>query len=439
MRARQRETDGHLHCAGLRPIAYGLNGDCLRQVYCYGNGVLVVVGGRESRSHPCRRVGDTSGAGEGGQVTCVQATEVCVMQRAEVVLGALRKRAERAPVVHRLYRHLFNPELYGDAGSGPGEVGDIIRLLRAESYHPGRAPGGHPRDVLVERALGRLLAAVFGLEEGRGIDEAQAKQALLAALRGMRPARWALVGDVGDSTGTWTEAAMRGVLGERVRDGRVLELCGRLFRAYGERSMPVRVCRELHLAAVDRLVRRLPGVAGYVRSGTSLIITSHARPEGLREALGGLLGPRLELLELSRAGPCFMGYQVVMGPGGFRLRVPAGRVRERLRGYVRGSRAIRRCDRLGMTVEAMIALYRAELIRVAGEYAGSDSGHRDLRRFRHFHLGSLLETLASKERSSVRAALTRYRVKREGRSTIGKQTLAGTVVYPVITQAGIVL
>lgn len=433
-----RETDGHLHCAGLRPIAYGLNGDCLRQVSCYGNGVLVVVGGRESRSHSCRGVGDTSGAGEGGQVACVQTAEVCVMQRAEVVLGALRKRAERAPVAYRLYRHLFNPELYGDAGSDPGEVHGIIRLLRAESYHPGPRSDSHRRDGLVEQVLGRLLAAVFQLDWPR-LEDGEARQGLLAALRGMQPARWVLVGEVGDVPATWSEEAVCETLGKRVRDGRLLELCRRFFRAYGHRSMPVKVCLELRLTAVDRLVGTLAEVAGYARLGSSFIIASHDRPGRLREALDGLPGIRLELLDMSRAGRRIMGYQVVRGPSSFRLRVPAGGVRERLQGFVRGNRAVRRPDRLGMTAEAMIALYRAELVRVAAEYDLAEGGLRHLARFRHYHLGSLLLTLASKERSSVRTAVTRYRMMRDGRSTIGKSTPAGTVSYPVITRAGFVL
>lgn len=360
------------------------------------------------------------------------------MQRAEVVLDAWRKRAKRAPVVHRLYRHLFNPELYGDAGKCPGEVHDLIRLLRTESYHPGRVPGSHARDVLVERALGKLLAAVFGLEWHR-LEDAGNGRARLVAPPGVRFARWALVGEVGDGPGTWTEQAIRDALGARVRDGRVLELCRRLFKAYGERSMPARVCRELHLAAVDRLVRSVPEVTGYVRLGASLIIASQARPEGLREALGSLPGARLQLREMSGVRPGSGGYQVMMGAVGLGWGVPPISLKEGLRGFVRGNRAIRRRDRLGMTAEATIALYRAELIRVAGEWIGSEGGHRHLRRFRHYHLGSLLKTLASKERSSVRAAMARYRVIRDGRSTIGKRTPAGTVVYPVLTRAGDIL
>ena len=38
--------------------------------------------------------------------------EVCVMQRAETLLEIIHERGERGLHLERLYRHLFNPELY---------------------------------------------------------------------------------------------------------------------------------------------------------------------------------------------------------------------------------------------------------------------------------------------------------------------------------------
>jgi hypothetical protein len=68
----------------------------------YGDGVPVVVRGRESRSR-----------GEGAQVVSdVQEREACVMQDAATVLDVIGKRGARGLPVERLYRQLFNPQLF---------------------------------------------------------------------------------------------------------------------------------------------------------------------------------------------------------------------------------------------------------------------------------------------------------------------------------------
>src|SRR6266568_3570391 len=111
----------------------------------YGDGVPVVVRGRESRSR-----------GEGAQVVSdAQRREACVMQDAATVLDVIGKRGARGLPVERLYRQLFNPQLflmaYGKLYSNRGamtpgvtgetvdgmslaKIGAIIGALRAERY-----------------------------------------------------------------------------------------------------------------------------------------------------------------------------------------------------------------------------------------------------------------------------------------------------------------
>src|SRR5439155_11828504 len=119
----------------------------------YGDGGPAVVagvttgqGGRESRPH----------SGEGGQVIGhQQKREVREMRDAKTVLGVLRERGRRGLPLERLYRQLFNPNLYllaygrlysnkGAMTPGPtGETADgmslgkierIIDALRHERY-----------------------------------------------------------------------------------------------------------------------------------------------------------------------------------------------------------------------------------------------------------------------------------------------------------------
>ena len=42
----------------------------------------------------------------------IRSREVCVMQAAETVLDVLRERGRRGLPLERLYRQLFNPQLY---------------------------------------------------------------------------------------------------------------------------------------------------------------------------------------------------------------------------------------------------------------------------------------------------------------------------------------
>src|SRR5206468_1225147 len=85
----------------------------------------------------------------------VRRWEVCVMQSAETVLDVIRERGRRGLPLERLYRQLFNPQLfllaygriYSNKGSmTPGvtpetvdgmslaKIGTIIGALRTESY-----------------------------------------------------------------------------------------------------------------------------------------------------------------------------------------------------------------------------------------------------------------------------------------------------------------
>ena len=65
-------------------------------------GVTTHQGGRESRSQ-----------GEVAQVSeIIWNGEVCGMQRAEALLEIIHERGKKGLPLERLYRHLFNPELY---------------------------------------------------------------------------------------------------------------------------------------------------------------------------------------------------------------------------------------------------------------------------------------------------------------------------------------
>ncbi|MEW6523553.1 MAG: hypothetical protein AB1445_08275 [Bacillota bacterium] len=363
------------------------------------------------------------------------------MQRAEVVLGALRKRAESRPdmVFLRLYRHLYNPDLYVKTKTSTRDIQKVIALLRTESYYPGRTPGCQC-DALVEHALAQLIAAVFGLDLGSP-DDRQGRALALRALSKAAGVRWALVGNLEGTLGEMDTHMLARVLGTRIQDGRVLELSRRIFQTRGWRGSLGAVFRQLCLERFDRLARGHREIVAYARWGTSFMAVGKERLDGLHEAVSGFLqthlvpgagAAQLRLVDMAWERPVFLGYQLAAGPGGCRLLVPAQVLKERLWGFVRENRSIHRPDRVGLGVERIVGLYRQELVQLFRDYALAHDGQRQLSRFRHYHFGSLLKTLARKEQASARAVMEKYRVVQEGKSTIGVRVATGLVVYPVV-------
>jgi group II intron reverse transcriptase/maturase len=194
------------------------------------------------------------------------------MQNAETVLGVIRKRGERGLPVERLYRQLFNPQLfllaygriYANAGAmTPGVTGEtvdgmslakiaaIIDALRSERYRwaPARRvyikkkgaskkrPLGLPTwsDKLVAEVVRMLLDAYYdvqfsdhshGFRSGRGCHTA-----LGEIVRPWTGTHWFIEGDISDCFGSLDHQVMLSILGEKIHDGRLLRLIGRMLKA----------------------------------------------------------------------------------------------------------------------------------------------------------------------------------------------------------------
>jgi group II intron reverse transcriptase/maturase len=193
------------------------------------------------------------------------------MQDAETVLDVLRERGRRGLSLERLYRQLFNPQLfllaygriYSNAGSmTPGvtpetvdgmslaKIGRIIGALRTESYrwHPARRvyipkkngksrPLGMPTwsDKLVAEVVRSLLQAYYdvqfsdrshGFRPGRGCHTALSEVA--TAWTGTH---WFIEGDICDCFGSLDHQVMLAILAEKIHDGRFLGLIGRMLQA----------------------------------------------------------------------------------------------------------------------------------------------------------------------------------------------------------------
>ena len=193
------------------------------------------------------------------------------MQSADTVLGVLRERGRRGLPLQRLYRQLFNEQLFlvaygrvyaNDGVMTPGADGrtpdgmslevirEILGRLRAERYRfaPVRRvhipkkngtlrPLGLPSwtDKLVGEVVRLLLEAYYepqfsarshGFRSGRGCHTALDE--IASTWTGTT---WFIEGDIADCFGSLDHEVMLAILAEKIHDGRFLRLVGGMLRA----------------------------------------------------------------------------------------------------------------------------------------------------------------------------------------------------------------
>ena len=195
------------------------------------------------------------------------------MQRAEALLEIIHERGKKGLPLERLYRHLFNPELYlraygkiyrNDGALTPGtteetvdgmsrrKIQAIIDVLRAERYRwspvrrvyidkkgaPGkRRPLGLPSwsDKLLQEVIRSLLEAYYepqfssrshGFRPGRGCHSALAE--IYDSWRGTA---WFIEGDISQCFDRLDHSIVRSVLAEKIHDNRFLRLIDGLLQA----------------------------------------------------------------------------------------------------------------------------------------------------------------------------------------------------------------
>jgi group II intron reverse transcriptase/maturase len=194
------------------------------------------------------------------------------MQSAETVLGVLRERGRRGLPLERLYRQMFNPQLYLLAygriyankgamtrgvsqetvdGMSLGKIGRIIETMRLERYRfrpvrrvripkksgKGTRPLGLPTwsDKLVGEVVRLLLEAYYdvqfsdrshGFRPGRGCHTA-----LREVANTWTGTTWFIEGDVSDCFGSLDHQVMVSTLAESIHDERFLRLVRNMLTA----------------------------------------------------------------------------------------------------------------------------------------------------------------------------------------------------------------
>jgi group II intron reverse transcriptase/maturase len=193
------------------------------------------------------------------------------MRSATTVLDVVRERGRRGLPLERLYRQMFNPQLFllaygriypnqgamtpgvtGETADGMSlaKIGAIINALRAERYRwqpvkrvqiPKKngkmRPLGLPTwsDKLVAEVVRLLLEAYYdvqfsdrshGFRPGRGCHTALDE--VVAVWKGTH---WFIEGDISDCFGSLDHQVMMSILAEKIHDGRFLCLVSRMLQA----------------------------------------------------------------------------------------------------------------------------------------------------------------------------------------------------------------
>jgi retron-type reverse transcriptase len=210
--------------------------------------------------------------------------EACEMQTTEVVLGLLRERGKQGLPVARLYRQLFNVNLYLTAygriyrnkgamtpgvteetvdGMSLEKIYTIINAIRQERYEwqPARRtyipkkngkkrPLGMPvwSDKLLAEVMRMLLDAYFdatfsehshGFRSGRGCHTA-----LSEIHHNWIGTTWIIEGDIADCFGSLDHELIMAALAEHIHDGRFLNLVKKLLDAGYMEDWKVRFVRS---------------------------------------------------------------------------------------------------------------------------------------------------------------------------------------------------
>jgi group II intron reverse transcriptase/maturase len=204
-------------------------------------------------------------------VTIGKKVKVREMRDAETVLSIIRERGKKGLPLERVYRHLFNPELYilaysrlssNDGAMTKGVTGEtmdgmslakihtIIEALRYERYqwkpvkrtyipkkNGKKRPPGIPTwtDKLVQEVLRLILEAYYeptfspqshGFRPGRGCHTA-----LSEIQQTWTGGRWFIEGDIAQYFDTMDHEVLIEILSETIHDGRFIQLIRKLLKA----------------------------------------------------------------------------------------------------------------------------------------------------------------------------------------------------------------
>jgi len=111
--------------------------------------------------------------------------------------------------------------------------------------------------------------------------------------------------------------------------------------------------------------------------------------------------------------------------GTIQLLVSGQVIRDKLKPFKKGNKAYPCSARSNLSIRAIIDMYNAEIRGLYEFYCLATDVSKKLAAFRYYHYGSMLKTIAGKERSSIRKVVCKYGVVVPRKQTAGMKRVVG--------------
>ncbi len=378
------------------------------------------------------------------------------MQSAEVILSILGQKSRENPhyVFRRLYRYLFQPEfcLYVQQKASlqieSSDLDQLIQQLRSERYDPSEKNEGQDVDQLVQEMLYLLLLTIYQpllvqiRQPKRKIPELLTRIELAA-----KNCHWVFGAKIKTLSSRFPIAFLFQTMREKIEDGRLLELIRRFLLVFqkqgdqGEKKEATKLfllLKDLCLLSLDRFIEQLNqellpnSQVNYVRWGEEFLIFVKGTKriaKQMRDKIAFFLGQngfrleeeKLTVRSLREKGILFMNYQLIQSSKGKLLfLIPHQIIQQRLSPFLKNGKSTHHRRRIHLPVQEMIKQYNDEISGLYHYYRFAHDVKKKLGKFRYYHFGSLLKTIARKEQCSVKQVLRKYGVRpmQKGKATI---------------------
>ena len=223
----------------------------------------------------------------------------------------------------------------------------------------------------------------------------------------------------------------------------------------GDRSKAKQALKQMQTMPsgdpMDEAFIRVQGVR-YADDFVVCVVGSRALAFEIKEKLGDFLKHTLGLelnqektsiTNLAKKRVRFLGYELAKSHcntklvknrcghirrsinGNIQLLVPGQVIREKLEPFRKGSKPYPCSTRSNLSIREIIDMYNAEIRGLYNYYCLATDVNKKLATFRYFHYGSMLKTIAGKERSSARKIVRKYGIAVPRKRTSGTKWVVG--------------
>ena len=111
--------------------------------------------------------------------------------------------------------------------------------------------------------------------------------------------------------------------------------------------------------------------------------------------------------------------------GTIQLLVPTAVIREHLKDFTKAGKPIHHNARINHPMLDIVNMYNAEIRGLYNYYCLATDVSRKIGRFRHYHYGNLLKTIARKEKRTVRQIIDKYGIEIKRKDGKGTRKIIG--------------